>query len=286
MSESAQPRVIAAIAEAQPATMRFAIDEARRLGLDLEVVHCAGYANYAGRILDHLRFDNWLEAAEHVLDDARASVHGEFDPPRVDYRMSAVSPIDELLTCSVEAAEIVLGSDDPSWFSRMLSPAVAQTVARVARCPVVVVPELAAPTAPPSGVVVGIEGSHPEEHVLRHAFEYADHRASALHVLHALPVDAWAGERGTHEAAVAEALAGWTEKFPGVAVARTLVAGEPSRVCARASRRAELVVVGQPRQSPLPFAVDNPTTNALLARAHGPVAVVPDPLMRRAHGSP
>jgi len=278
MSESAQPRIVAGIAEAQPATLRFALDEARRFGLDLEVVHCAGYANYAGRALDRLHFENWLEAAENVLNQARASVEREFDPPGTHYRLSDLSPVDDLLACSVDAAEIVVGSDNPSWFSRMLSPAVAQAVARSAFCPVVVVPELAAPTAPLSGVVVAIEGSHPEEHVLRYAFEHADHRDCALDVVHALPVDAWAGEREAHEAAVAEALAGWGDKFPNVTATRRFVHGEPSKVCARATMHAELVVVGQPRPSEIPFAIDNPVTSALLARAQGPVAVVPEPL--------
>jgi nucleotide-binding universal stress UspA family protein len=284
MNESA--RIIAGVAETQPATMRFAIDEARRLGLDLEVVHCAGYANYAARVLDRLRFENWLEAAESVLDAARGSVEREFDPPRAHYRMSDVPPVDELLTCSVDAAQIVVGSDNPSWFSRMLSPAVSQAVARSAHCPVVVVPELSAPTAPPSGVVVAIEGSHPEEHVLRYAFEYAGHRTCPLDVLHALPANTWGGEREAHEAAVAEALAGWGDKFPDVTVTRQFVNGEPSKICARATRHAELVVVGQPRQSPIPFGVDHPTTYELLARANGPVAVIPDPLSRRTNAAP
>lgn len=271
-------RVVVGLAEAQPATLRFAIDEAHRLGLDLEVVHCAGYANYAARTLDRLHFENWLEAAEKVLDDARTSVAREFKPLGTHYRLSDMAPVDELLTSSRDAALIVVGSDNPSWFSRMLGPAVSQTVAREARCPVIVVPELAAPTAPLTGVVVALEGSGPEEHVLRYAFEYADQRSCDMHIVHALPVDAWVDEVNAHEAAIAEALAGWGEKFPDVSVTRKLTSGEPSRVCARATMRAELVVVGQPRKSPVPFAVDNPMTNALLARARGPVAVVPDPL--------
>jgi len=278
MSDPSQARVVAGIAEAQPATMRFAIDEACRLGLELEVVHCAGYANYAARGLGCVRFENWPEAADSVLGGARQSVQREFDPPRARFRMSDAPPVDELLSCSIDAAQIVLGSDNPSWFSRMLSPAIAQAVARSARCPVVVVPELAAPTAPPSGVVVAVEGSHPEEHVLRYAFEYAGHRSCSLDVLHALPANAWGGEREAHEAAVAEALAGWGDKFPDVTVTRTFAGGDLSKVCARATRHAELVVVGQPRQSPILFGVDNPTTHALLARANGPVAVIPDPL--------
>jgi nucleotide-binding universal stress UspA family protein len=278
MNEQDRPRIVAAIAEEQPETLRFAIDEARRTGLGLEVVHCAGYANYAARVIDQIHFENWLEAAEHVLDGARAFVSREFGPPKSQYRMSDHAPIDELLQLSTEAAEIVVGSDNPSWFTRMLSPAVSRTLAFTAACPVVVVPERASAFPSAHGVVVGIEGTRPEEHVLRYAFEHADHMGRELHVVHALPVDSWVGEVEAHEAAVSEALAGWGEKYPDVTVTRRFVRGEPTRVCTRATTSAALVVVGQPHGDRIPFGMDNPVSHALLQRADGPVAIVPDPL--------
>jgi nucleotide-binding universal stress UspA family protein len=278
MTEPTKPRIVVAIAEPQPATLRFAIDEALHFGYDLEVVHCAGYTHYAARVIDQIYFDNWIEAAEHVLDDAKASVARMPDPPRAHYRLSDHSPIDELLEVSTEAAEIVVGSDNPSWFSRMWGPAVAQSIVFTAVCPVVVVPEhvLTPPWA--HGVVVGIEATHSEEHVLRYAFEHADHRGRKLQVLHALPFDASAGEIEAHEAAVAEVLAGWSEKYPDVAVTRRFVQGKAHRVCARATMSAELVVLGQPRGDRIPFGFDKPLSSALLQRARGPVAIVPDPL--------
>jgi len=278
MTGPTRSRIVAGIAEPQPATLRFAIDEAQRFGLDLEVVHCAAFANYATRVIDQVRFDNWLEAAEYILDGAKASVSREFEPPKTTYRLSDQPPIDEFLRVSAEAAEIVLGSDNPSWFSRMLSPAVSQTLAFIANCPVVVVPEQA--LAPPRthGVVVGIEANRDEDHVLRYAFEQADRRGSTLLAVHALPDDSWAGEVPAHEAAVAEALAGWSEKFPNVPLTRKLLQGTPARVCARATMSAELVVVGQPRGSRIPFGFNSPMSNALLQRAFGPVAIIPDPL--------
>jgi len=271
-------RIVAGLAEDQPATLRFAIDEARLSGLDLEVVHCAGYVNYGTRVMSKIYFDNWLEAAERVLGDARKSLAREFYPPRSHYRMSDHAPVDELLQASTEAAEIVVGSDNPSWFARMLGPAVARTLVFAAVCPVVVVPELAPSPPRAHGVVVGIAGIHSEEHVLRYAFEHATYRGSELCVLHALPIDARLGELATHHAAVAEALAGWSDKYPDVTVTQRFIEGNPSRVCARASMRAELVVIGQPRRSRIPFGFDEPISNALLEHATGPVAVVPDPL--------
>jgi nucleotide-binding universal stress UspA family protein len=183
-----------------------------------------------------------------------------------------------LLQVSTEAAEIVVGSDNPSWFTRRLSPAVSRTLAFTAACPVVVVPERTSPARWTHGVVAGIEGAHPEEHVLRYAFEHADHMGRELQVVHALPVDSWVGEVEAHEAAVSEALAGWGEKYPDVTVTRRFVRGEPTRVGARATMNAELVVIGQPRASHVPFGFDEPMSNRLLQRACGPVAIVPDPL--------
>lgn len=276
MDEPNRPHIVVGIAEEQPATLRFAIDEARLSGLDLEVVHCAGHTNYATRMIDQIYFGDWLEPAEHVLSDARKSVAQEFDPPKCHFRMSDHAPVDELLQVATEAAEIVVGSDNPTWFSRMLGPGVAQIVARAACCPVVVVPEHATASARAHGIVVGIEGDRPEEHVLRYAFEHADHRGRELLVVHALPPDAWVGEVDAHHAAVAEALAGWSEKYPDVIVSRTFVMGEPTRVCARTTMHADLVVVGQPRPTLIPFSLDKPLSHGLLRQAHCPVAVVPE----------
>jgi len=278
MNELNRRRVVVGFAGEQPATLRFAIDEARMSGLDLEVVHCAGYVSYETRVINKVLFENWLEAAERALAEARAYVERECDPPRSHYRMSDHAPFDELLQVSTEAAEIVVGSDHPWRFARKLGPAVARTLAFTACCPVVVVPERAPTTRSPHGVVVGIEGHRPEEHVLRYAFEHADFRGRDLRIVHAMPVDAWAHEVRAHQAAVAEALAGWSEKYPDVTVTRTFVEGDPRRVCARATMGAELVVIGQPLGNGIPFGFAEPMSNALLQYATGPVAIVPDAL--------
>lgn len=276
MSDPIRPHVVVGIAEAQPATLRFALDEARCFKLDLQVVHCAGYVNHSTRTVDQIYYEDWREAAERVLAGARASIGHELDPPKPTYRVSDHGPVDELLQTSTRAAEIVVGSDNPSWFARMLGPGVSQIVARAAVCPVVVFPEHQPESPRAHGVVVGIEGAQPEEHVLRYAFEHADRRSRELSVIHALPPNAWVGEVEAHHAAVGQALDDWSEKFPNVSVRRTFVEGEPSRVLARASRNAQLVVVGQPRPSLVPYAIDRPMSYGLLKHAHSPVAIIPD----------
>jgi nucleotide-binding universal stress UspA family protein len=276
MTQLTKPRVIAAIAEAQPATLRWAVDEARLHGADLEVLHCAGFANYAARVIDRIYFENWEEAAEHVLHEAKSFLAREINPPQVTYRMSDKPPIDELLGSSSDVAAIVLGADDASWFPRMLGPTVSRSLAFTARCPVIVVPEQSPAQPYARGVAVGIEGARPEEHALHYAFEHAERLGKGLQVVHAFPPGSSTGEAEFHQVALAQALAGWSEKFPDVRVTRRFVEGAPSRPCARATKSAELVVVGQPRESRIPQGM--PLCGSLLQRARGPVAVVPDPI--------
>lgn len=275
MEQTRRPRIVVGIAEPQPATLTFAVNEARRMAADLDIVHCAGYTNYAARVLDQIYFEDWKEAAGRVLDDARRFIDRGFDPPRSTYRLTDQSPSNEFLSTSASANALVLGADRTSQFERMLSPAVAHSAARSARCPVFIVPESDASTVSRQGVVVALEAMRPEEHLLRFAFEHADAMEQELHVLHTLPADAWIGEVEIHQALVSESLAGWRDQFPGVAVHTRFVTGEPTRMCAQATRRAQLLIVGRPRSARLPMAGDRPLTAGLLSRARGPIAVIP-----------
>lgn len=275
MPDPIRPRIAVGIAKDQPAALRFALDEASHSGLELEVIHCAGYGNYSPAVIGEIRFQHAVEVAERVLGTARERIRGEDNPPKTHYRISDHTPVDELLQVSTEAAELIVGADDPFWFAPNLGPAVARALAFTACCPVVVVPERSSTAPPPQGVVVGVEGDHPEQHVLHYAFKQADSRARSLVVLHALPTNAWPSEVDIHHAAVAEALAGWARKYPQVHVTQEFVEGEPSRACAHASKSAELVVIGQPRGSQIPFGFDRPMSGSLLQHARCAVAIVP-----------
>ena len=66
-------------------------------------------------------------------------------------------------------------------------------------------------------------------------------------------------------------LAPWRAKYPGVQTGWEVVHAHPARVLAGAAARADLVVLGRHREGSAVGSI----THAVLAHAHGPVAVVP-----------
>jgi nucleotide-binding universal stress UspA family protein len=78
-----------------------------------------------------------------------------------------------------------------------------------------------------------------------------------------------AGER-----AISEAVAGWAEKYPDVALTREAIPAAPARVLADASQRAALIVVGSRGRGGFTGLLLGSTSQAVLHHASCPVAVV------------
>ena len=103
-------------------------------------------------------------------------------------------------------------------------------------------------------VVVGIDGSPVSEAALAFAFDAAAARGVDLVAVHAWSPTAidealaslvdWDAVRGEEDAVLAERLAGWGQKYPQVAVRRTVVRDGAVRALVDASAGAQLVVVG------------------------------------------
>jgi nucleotide-binding universal stress UspA family protein len=129
-----------------------------------------------------------------------------------------------------------------------------------AHCPVAVIhdeePLVANVARAP--VLVGIDGSPASEAATAIAFEEASRRGVGLVALHAwtdlrvsdfkelFPKVNWDAQLSEQEATLAERLAGWQERYPGVGVRRKIETGEPAGGLIEASKRkrAQLIVVG------------------------------------------
>jgi nucleotide-binding universal stress UspA family protein len=75
---------------------------------------------------------------------------------------------------------------------------------------------------------------------------------------------------------LAEQIAPWLCKYPGVPVTKTEVHGQPWRVLTLASGRADLVVIGGHRGDGTPMPGLGSVSYAMLHHACCPVALVPD----------
>ncbi|MFF5214171.1 universal stress protein [Micromonospora sp. NPDC000442] len=189
-----------------------------------------------------------------------------------------------LLAEARDAALVVLGNRGLGGFAGLLLGSVAVQVSAHADCPVLVVRSESRADGP---VVVGIDGSELSQEAVRFAFEEAAWRGTELVAVHAwlYPTPAGPGDilplvydldafRDEEERILAEAVAGWSERYPEVPVRRRLVRGSPGRALVEESRTAQLVVVGARGRGALGGLLLGSVSHAVLHHAHSPLAIV------------
>jgi nucleotide-binding universal stress UspA family protein len=155
-----------------------------------------------------------------------------------------------------------------------------------ANCPVVIVRGAHAEEddGSPRPVVLGVDGSATSEAATEFAFAAATARDVPLVAVHtwwdpvigptvAKLIDVEAIDADERRRLV-ERLAGWTAKYPDVAVETVVSRDFPARVLLRQAAQAQLVVVGSRGHGELAGLFLGSVSNALVHRAPCPVAVV------------
>ncbi len=277
MNPNTKP-VVVAVADKQPSALRFATNEARARCAPLRVVHSTNVPIQVAELFagDAVTMsEDFRAAGQLVIDASRAFIEDLGAGVDVEYVLTSLAPLDALLHEAEKAALLVVGADDVPWLERLMRTRVAGHVAKHAACPVVVVPEMEFPTGPEGEVVVALDGETSATGPLRLAFEEAAARDDLLHVLHATPLGTLRADEEAARARVAEVLVGWRATYPDVAVLEGFTSDDPEAALVRATRSAELVVMGRPHDVSLPLALTRPLAMQVLLRAQCPVAVVP-----------
>ncbi|MGO4257977.1 universal stress protein [Marmoricola sp. RAF53] len=234
---------------------------AKREGRDLVLVHSLDDTAamlawvYESRIDPTSYVQQIEEGGQAVLDTAMARVAPDRPPGRVESLLTRVDPRSVLLEAAERADVLVLGSRGHGPVRDLLLGSVSVAVARHAACPVVVVrPHRHGSKG--KGVLVGADGSPSSLAVLEFAYRQASELDAPLTVLHTV----WEGPAGVGparelqpesprypegELALAESLAGLGEKFPDVAVDRSVIWGTPAGGLINLADGMELVVVGR-----------------------------------------
>ncbi|MBX7267837.1 universal stress protein [Micromonospora sp. Llam7] len=189
-----------------------------------------------------------------------------------------------LLAEARDAALIVLGNRGLGGFAGLLLGSVAVQVSAHADSPVLVVRDESRADGP---VVVGVDGSELSREAVGFAFEEAAWRGSELVAVHAwlYPTPVGPGDilplvydldafRDEEERTLAEAVAGWSERYPEVTVRQRLVRGSPARALVEESRTAQLLVVGARGRGALGGLLLGSVGHAVLHHAHSPLAIV------------
>ncbi|MEV0726071.1 universal stress protein [Micromonospora purpureochromogenes] len=194
------------------------------------------------------------------------------------------APTPVLLDESRDAALLLLGSRGLGGFAELVIGSVAVQVSARADCPVLVMKGEARADGP---VLVGVDGSALSNEALGFAFEEAALRQTGLVAVHAwlvptplgpgdmLPlvydVDALDAEEGR---VLAEAVAGWSERYPDVPVRHRVAHGAAARVLVQESAAAQLTVVGAHGRGALAGALLGSVSHAVLHHSHSPLAIV------------
>ncbi|GAA1796382.1 universal stress protein [Planosporangium flavigriseum] len=228
---------------------------------------------------DALRHD-----AERVVREAVERAHAT--APSVDVTGEAIvsAPAPTLIEHSRTASLVVVGDRGLGGFTGLLVGSVAVQLAAHAACPVLVA---RGRTDAGGDVLVGVDGSPANEPAVGFAFEEAALRGVVLTALHAwthpvrtepgdmLPLVYDAGMvEAEEERVLAEALAGWRDKYPDVPVRRQLVHGHTRRALIDATERAQLAVVGSRGRGGFTGLLLGSVSQAVLHHAACPVGIV------------
>jgi nucleotide-binding universal stress UspA family protein len=270
----------------------WAAAEAARRGTWLRVVFCDVLAlaylpdlptmplpqTYSGALARQAQV--WLHRAQ---EEAQAAA------PELEVRTS-VRTGDAVLVLIEESGRaqlMVVGSRGLGGFTGLIVGSVAVALCAHGRCPVAVVRQPPADAGLDAPVVVGVDARDGQEPVLTVAFDAAAMRHAPLVAVHAWhevgSEQAWysfhaegrgAAVQAEEERFLAEMMAGWAEKYPGVAVRRVVVHSQPARALLEHAGRAQLVVVGTRGRGGFTGLLLGSTSQQLVHHAPCPLLVV------------
>jgi nucleotide-binding universal stress UspA family protein len=268
--------------------------EARQRHLPLRLVHglvpapTFGIAPTVPAVTEALFTD-----ARALVAEAAAGVRRTDSDLPVGTAVIAGGPAGVLVEEAAHAALVVVGSRGLGGYAGLLAGSVSIQVATHAPVPVVVLRHSAPPAGPPAvpgtgPVVVGVDGSAGSMTALEFGLDEAAARGTGL-----IAVYAWAvpprgnlgpitpshyDEREARDEAdrlLAEALAGWDDKYPDVPVERRVVHSfNPLLTLLEESTSASLIVVGPRGHGGFVSLLLGSVADGLLRHAHRPVAIV------------
>ncbi|MCP2315576.1 Nucleotide-binding universal stress protein, UspA family [Nocardia amikacinitolerans] len=220
-----------------------------------------------------------LDAAAREVEKASAEFGGV--ELRAELMQAVTTP--SLLERTEGARMVVVGTRSRGTLQRALLGSVSSALARRAHCPVAVVREGIefSPEVRARPVIVGVDGTEVSEPAIGIALAEAAARQVDLVALHVwtgveLPerygVDPDATAADLHYV-LAESLAGWQERFPGVRIHREVVKDRPERALRERSEGAQLLVVGTRGRGGFASMVFGSTSQSLVLSANCPLII-------------
>lgn len=203
-------------------------------------------------ITDRMLTDDLRRIADKHVREAVSHVRSQWPDVAVEGSVVDGAAWDVLREASHRAEVTVLGSRHLNALGCAVLGSVSTVVAASGTGPVAVVGSPAGDPGENPQVVVGVDGSEHMDSVLAFAFDYASRHQRPLRAVYCWSPDLlatmqWRPEPPAPERAdrwLAEAIAGWQEKYPDVRVRRGVIRESPVAGLVRESASQELLVVG------------------------------------------
>ena len=252
--------------------------------LDLAAVE-AGLRDVPLRIVVvHDRADNQPPMdPERMLADARVRVLRHHPTLTVEGEAILGTPASALLAESARSCLTIVGRQGTGNPARLSAGSTCVQVATLGQGPIIVTP--ATPALEPAPVVVGVNPAKLPPAAIDFAFAESALRGVVLRAAYACcqqpeaglfePPDFGADPDGRAACALAEALAGWSGKYPDVVVEQAVEHGQvPAAALLAVSHHASLVVVGPHQRLGPPGLPLGTVAATLIHHALCPVAIV------------
>jgi nucleotide-binding universal stress UspA family protein len=286
------PAVVVGLDRSAPgrAALEFAADTAQRRRLPLRLIHAFEPSQYD--VLPHVGLTKdahgvLRNSAQRLVDETVELLGVAYPELTVSVRLEPGSAVQMLVEESLHADVIVLGSRGTGGFVDLVVGSTTMHVASLAHCPVIAVPAPIDDHLARHGVVVGVDGSELSETAIEFALRTASELKENVIALHAWTQPAQLGVgvmlplvydpvlvNDEEQLVMAESMAGWSEKFPDVAVEHRVVRDHPVHALVEAADSARLLVVGSRGRGSLRSLLLGSVSHGVLHHATGPVAVV------------
>jgi nucleotide-binding universal stress UspA family protein len=266
--------------------LRWAMSDARTLGVPVRVVHAfSGIARTEPMYRDIP--DANLGQPQHVAEQlvARITDQAREIDSEVVVKGEAIEggPGRALVLEASSATELVLGSRHLTALRSAVLGSVGVAVAGRIPCPLIVVRAPAGLPEQGATVVVGVDTTERAQSVLAVGFDHASRHQVPLRPVLCWHPDLLASMKWRHsppapeqaEMWLSEALAGWRDRYPDVAVHPEVIRDHPVAGLVLASSAQYLLVVGTAGHHGLPGALLGSVSQGVLHHATCPVAVVP-----------
>jgi nucleotide-binding universal stress UspA family protein len=265
--------------------LRFAVAEARALGVGIKLVHAVHPVMPPPPPSVLIADDSWADIGAAVVRETRRELEELFDgePVEVDTALGHGSAADVFSGLSRDAGMIVLQHRVLSRLRRITTGATVASVAAHAHCPVVSVPAVGS-GSPTDVITAGVHGDGGPREVLEAAFAAASVHGCSVRIVHGWRLEPayndiiagtealWSGDIESNLAAATSEL---QAKYPDVPLTIAVHHDWPADVLVQAANDSRFLVVGRHRGLPVLPARLGSMARAAVEHAQRPVVIVP-----------